>query len=755
MFEAWGRWVFRRRRATLVVSGVFLLVSVVLLIHGGHLATKAIHGIEADDAVNLMDRELPSSPASGFTVIFRSDSLTTGEDAFGQAVLAAVLPLRSDPSVASVRTPFDKGTSIFLATGMQSADGHAVVAEVTLRPEAVLDTSLFPPLREKIRGGPLTVTVTGPAAFRSDLDQALAADLQRSEVLSAPVTFAVLLFVFGSLVAASLPLGVGALAVVGGIALVMLLSRFTEVAQYAINIVSLVGLGVAIDYSLFMVARFREEIAGGAEVPDALARTVATAGRAVVFSGVAVAIGLGGLLFFRGSFLASLGAGGTIVVVLSVVYALTFLPALLAVLGRNVDRLRVYRGTPGGTHRRWHRLATAVMRHPVLVLIPTLALLVAAGRPFLDIALAVPDVHILPPGSEAKRGDAILREAFPERVATRMAVLVSFPGDPFGTPERAGALYDLSREIATVPGVTEVESVLQASMNDDRDAIVAALSGPRASLPEPMRVVAQETVGRTVFLLAALTDAPPTSAEAHAIVDRIRLHRHVADGTLLVTGQTAMDMDSTTYIQAHVPKALAFVFGMTLLLLFALLGSVVLPFKAVAMNLLSLTASFGALVWVFQKGHLAGVLHFTPGPIDPGLPIVLFCATFGLSMDYEVLLLTRIQEEWDRTGDNTHAVAEGLERVGPLITSAAALMVAVFSAFAIADVVILKIMGVATALTVALDATIVRSLLVPATMRLLGHFNWWAPEFLLRIRARVKPHPPGPPPRRQGGGNVN
>ncbi len=736
MFEDWGLWVYRRRRATLLASGVFLLVSLVLLIRGGPLTTKAIHGIEADDAVSLMDRELPSSPASGFTVIFQSAALTTGDDAFRQAVLAAVLPLRSDPSVASVRTPFDDDTSIFLAAGMQAADGHAVVAEVTLRPEAVLDTSLFPPLREKIRGGPLTVTATGPAAFRSDLDQALAADLQRSELLSAPVTFAVLLLVFGSLVAAALPVGVGALAVVGGIALVMLLSRFTEVAQYAINIVSLVGLGVAIDYSLFMVSRFREEIAGGAEVPQALARTVATAGRAVLFSGVAVAIGLGGLLFFRGSFLASLGAGGTIVVVLSVVYALTFLPALLGVLGKNVDRLRVFRTSPVGEHRRWHRLATAVMRHPVIVLVPTLALLVEAGRPFLDIALAVPDVHILPAESEAKRGDAILRQTFPERVATRMAVLVQFPGDPLATQERTGALYDLAREIAGVPGVTEVESVLQASMDDDRDAIVAALTHPREELAEPMRVVAKETVGKTVFLLAALTDAEPTSAAAHAIVDRIRLRRQVADGKLLVTGQTAMDMDSTAYIQEHVPKALAFVLGMTLLLLFALLGSVVLPLKAVAMNLLSLTASFGALVWVFQEGHLSRVLHFTPGPIDPGLPIVLFCATFGLSMDYVVLLLTRIQEEWERSGDNTHAVAEGLERVGPLITSAAALMVAVFSAFAIADVVILKIMGVGTALTVAIDATVVRVLIVPATMRLLGHVNWWAPEFLLRFRAR-------------------
>jgi len=733
MFEAWGRWVFRRRRATLVVSGIVLLASAVLLIHGGSLATKAFHGIEADDAVNLMDAQLPHPAVSGFTVIFQSATLV----AFARAALAAVLPLRTDPHVASVRTPFDPDTSIFLAEGMLSADGHAAVAEVTLRPEAVLDTDLFPPLRARLRGGPLTVTVTGPDAFRSDLDQALAADLLRGELLSAPVTFAVLVVVFGSLVAAALPVGVGGLAVVGGIALVMLLSRFVEVARYAINIVSLVGLGVAIDYSLFMVSRFREEIARGAEVPDALARTVATAGRAVVFSGAAVAIGLGGLLFFRGSFLASLGAGGTIVVVLSVVYALTFLPALLGVLGRDVDRLRVPRVAFGGKRGRWHRLATAVMRHPVLVLVPTLVLLVAAGRPFLDLALAIPDVHILPEQAEARRGDAILREVLPDRVATRIAAVVEFPGDPFGTPERAGALYDLSRELAAIPGVTDVQSVFEAVPALDRGGVIAVLTAPSERRSEPIRVVARETVGRTIVVLAAVTEAAAASPEARAIVEQVRRHRHVADGTLRVTGQTAMDLDSTAYILGRAPRAVAFVFGMTLLLLFALLGSVVLPFKAVAMNLLSLTASFGALVWIFQEGHLRHALHFTPGPIDPGLPIILFCATFGLSMDYEVLLLTRIQEEWERTGDNTHAVAEGLEHVAPLITSAAAIMVAVFSAFAMADVVILKIMGVGTALTVALDATVVRTLLVPATMRLLGDFNWWAPGWLLRLRSRL------------------
>ncbi|HEY2513047.1 MAG TPA: MMPL family transporter, partial [Polyangiaceae bacterium] len=281
MFELWGHWVYRHRRPTLIVSGVVLLVSLLLLVRGGTLTTKAIHGIEADDAVNLMERELPVPGASSFTLIFQSKELSTGDDAFRNAVQDGVAPLRSDPHVASVRTPFDPDTSIFIAEGMQSSDGHAVVAEVILRPEAVLDTSLFPPLRAKVHGGPLTVTATGPDAFRSDLDLALDADLKRGEIVSAPVTFIVLLMVFGSLVAASLPLSVGALAVVGGMALVMVLSRFTEVAQYALNIVSLIGLGVAIDYSLFMVSRFREELDAGHPAREAAVRTMVTAGRTV------------------------------------------------------------------------------------------------------------------------------------------------------------------------------------------------------------------------------------------------------------------------------------------------------------------------------------------------------------------------------------------------------------------------------------------------------------------------------------------
>lgn len=736
MFERWGRFIYTWRKAVLAASSVFLVLSVLVLVRGGTLTHGTIHGIEAQRAAEILDRELKPAEVDGFTVIFESDALTTDDERYRSAVLAAVEPLRHHPDVRSVRTPFDADVPYLLATSMQSVDQKRAIALIGLQRAAVHDTRRFPALRARIRPGPLKVTVTGTAAFRAGLDEVLQEDLIRAEVFSTPVTLIVLLVVFGSLVAASLPVGVGGLAVAGGIACVMLLSRRVEVAQYAINVASLIGLGVAIDYSLFVVNRFREELAHGLDVPDALARAVGTAGRAVTFSGLAVAVGLSGLLFFRGSYVASLGVGGTVVVVLAVVYALTFLPALLGVVGTRVNRLRIPLPAWFESNGAWHRIASAVMKRPVLILLPTLGFLLALGHPFLSLRMAIPQITVLPARAEARRGHEILTEHFPERVATRITVLARFPGPPLATTARAKALYDLSRRMAAVAHVDHVESVVDADPLLERDTYADLLAGPHEFWGDPIQVAAQETVGPHVAVLSAVTEATPESDEARAIVRAIRRERRVADGEILVTGATAMDLDSTDFILAHAPRAIVYVMSMTVLILFLLLGSVVLPLKAVVMNLLSITGSFGALVWIFQQGHLKDVLRFAPGPVEPSLPIVLFCAVFGLSMDYEVLLLTRMQEEYERTGDNTHAVAEGLEKSARLITSAALIMVVVFSAFIMADIILLKAVGLGMAVAVTLDATIVRLLVVPATMRLFGDLNWWAPAPLARIYKR-------------------
>ncbi len=738
MLDRWGRWIYHRRLLTLAVSAVFLTLSIAVLARGGTLSTGTIHGVEADVGATLIEREVHPPEAQGFTIIFEHPTLTVDDEAFQRAVREAVSGLRRHPDVRSVATPFDPDTSTFVASTMLSVDTHHCVARIGITPAAAADTRRFPSIRAALKPTALRATITGVAVFRANLDETLQHDLVRAEALSMPVTVAVLLVVFGSLLAALLPVGVGGLAVVGGIACVMLLSRRVDVAQYAINVASLVGTGVAIDYSLFVVNRFREELAAGLDVPSALGRSLATAGRAVAFSGLAVAVGLSGLLFFRGSYLASLGLGGTVVVLLSVVYALTFLPALLGVLGTRVNR--------GGAARAgadpdavWRRVATAVMKRPLLVLVPTLTLLIASGRPFLDLQISIPDVSVLPAHTDARKGLAMLEEHFPERAATRVTVVARFPGDPFARPDRVGALYDLSRRIAATPGVDRVEGLFDVDGMLDRDGHILTLTAPRDTWGEVQRDVARESVGRTIVVMSALTEHRPTSDEARAIVRAVRRDRRIADGELFVTGPTAMDLDSARYLRERAPTAIAYVVVMTALILFLLLGSVVLPLKAVAMNTLSITASFGALVWIFQKGHLAGLLHFTPGPVEPSLPIVMFCAVFGLSMDYEVLLLTRMQEEYVRTGDNERAVAEGLARSARLITSAAAIMVVVFAAFTMAELVLLKAIGLGMAIAVALDATLVRVLVVPATMRLFGDLNWWAPAVLVKLWKRL-PH---------------
>ncbi|HZH02952.1 MAG TPA: MMPL family transporter, partial [Myxococcaceae bacterium] len=590
----------------------------------------------------------------------------------------------------------------------------------------------YPAVREVLAQGPLQTTVTGRVAFVRAFDRLLERDLILAELISFPLALLVLLRVFRTWIAALLPVVVGGFAVLSGVAGVLLLSHVTDMAQYTLNVVSLIGMGVAIDYSLFIVSRFRDELDQGASVEDAVVRTVDTAGRAVAFSGLAVAVGLAGLLFFRGSYLSAMGVGGALVVAFGVLYALTLLPAILSWLGPRVNWGRVpfpKRTRPVGV---WRGIATWVMRHPVWVLIPTLGLLLAFGAPFRRLQLAATDITALPPDAEPRRGAEALARLFPREAATRILAAVEFPsGEPF-TPERVGSLFDWSRSVAALPGVVGVESIvdLDPSLGRERYASLAQL--PPVLRPPELKPALEAFLTGKVAVLQVLTSLHPSSAEARDLVRRLRESRAVGDGTLRVGGQTAGDVDAARFIRAKTPVAVGFVMGVTAVVLFILLRSVLLPLKALVMNLLSIAGSFGALVWIFQEGHLRGLLRFEPGAIEPSLPIVLFCILFGLSMDYEVLLLSRVREEYLRTGDNTHSVAEGLERTGGLITSAAAIMVAVFAAFSLASAVAVKAMGVGMAVAVALDATLVRVLLVPAMMRLMGDWNWWAPRWLKR-----------------------
>lgn len=730
MQDAWGRWVHRHRKPVLVASGVALLASFAGLAAGGTLSTGDIDGIEAQQAQALAEEALGLPGDASFLLIFSSDALTYDTPAFQEAMTRGLARLRTDERL-TVQAPMDLPPA--LAQRFVSNDRRAAFAVVAVDAPVKQAARIYPALRASVEAAPLDVHATGHLAFMQGLDETLADDLLRAELVSLPLALVVLVLVFGSLVAATLPLGVGVLAVMCGVAAVLGLSRVTDMAQYTLNVVSLIGLGVAIDYSLFIVSRFRDELRAGRDVEHALGRTFATAGRAVLFSGVAVGAGLSGLLFFRGSYLASMGLAGSVVVTLAVLFALTFLPALLSLLGPRVDAGRLRKPRQKESGGAWHTVAVWVMKHPILVLLPTLACLLTLGAPFLRLQLAATDVTVLPADTEARQGFDLLQAKFPAQAANRVLVVVDFPmGSPL-EPERIGALYDASRRIAQLPGVRGVESIVDLDPRMDRATYQQLASAPVAMRPPELNAAFDALVGGTTTVLQVLAAGEPSDPRAQALVRDIRAAGSIGGGQVLVGGATAHDMDATAFVRERTPWAVGFVMLVSGLVLFLLLGSVLLPIKAMLMNVLSIAGSFGAMVWIFQDGNLSGLLGFEPRPLEPALPPLLFCLVFGLSMDYEVLLLSRIDEEYRHTGDNTLAVAHGLEKTAGIITSAAAIMVAVFAAFALAHVVVVKAMGVGLALAVALDATLVRVLLVPATMRLFGRLNWWAPAPFARF----------------------
>ena len=459
-------------------------------------------------------------------------------------------------------------------------------------------------------------------------------------------------------------------------------------------------------------------------------------------------LGLAGLTLIGVTGLRSLGLGGVIVVSLSVALALTLIPAVLGALGYRVNALRVL---PGGALRetgRWAWLATRVMRHPLLVLLPILVFLLPLGSPFLRVRLGTPFASILPRGAEARQGWDLLNQEFGEGQVSPTLVVVSSDGT-VRTPERVGALYDYTRELAGLPGVTGVQSIVGPDLRLggdngvlstaalDKEAFQRFLSRPDLIPIPELRERVQATLGELsaedATFIRVFNDYPTNSPEARQLVKEIRSFNPGEGLSRHVSGATAGLMDGTSALYREVPKALAFVVVSIYLALLVLFRSVVLPLKAVVMNFLSISASFGALVFIFQEGHFQGLLNFqAQGYLEASVPVILFAILYGLSMDYEVFLLARVKEEYDLSGDNTASVALGLERTGRIITSAAMILVVVAGSFAIGDNVIVKALGVGTALAVFLDATVVRALLVPATMRLLGRWNWWAPSFLQR-----------------------
>jgi RND superfamily putative drug exporter len=704
MFERFGHLIFRRRRWVLTAAGAVVVLAVTW--GTGVFGAMTSGGFENPDsesarAVAQAERTVGRQEAD-VVVLYGYEGRPVSDPAYRLAV---------EEHLAGLPTDLVRGSTTYWSAGeapqLVSADGtktYAVLNIDGLTDEEVMETydALEPALRTAPDG--LDVRLGGGATITSDITHQVEEDIARAEAISMPIVLVLLVLIFGGLVAASLPLAVGALAILGSFLVLRLISLVTDVSIFAVNIVTMLGLGLAIDYALFIVSRFREERRlPGATTESALVRTMATAGRTVAFSGVTVAIALASLTFFPQVFLRSMGYGGMAAVLVAMVGALTVLPALLAMLGHRVDALRVpvprLRRRAGDSRNDgpWARLAHSVMRRPLVYVLAIVPVLLLAGAPFASVQFGGDDHRALPEGTESRVVHESLAADFNGGSTTTVDAVITFED---GTVDEA-ALASYVDRVEGLPLVTSA-TVLDSA---DGTAVVAVRHS-----------------------------AGGIDERARELVGEIRAQDAPEGSRVLVGGQAAELEDLLSSLGSTLPWMGLFIVGATMVLLFLAFGSVVLPVKAVLMNMLSLTASFGAVVWIFQEGHLSGLLGFTPtGEIQATEPILMFAMAFGLSMDYEVFLLSRVREQWDATGDNVTAVATGLQRTGKIITGAALLLVVVIGAFSTSGITFIKMIGVGLVLAILIDATIVRALLVPATMRLLGRWNWYAPPALARF----------------------
>ena len=724
MFEAWGRALYRRRRLTL---GLTLVLVAFAAVWGTGVFGKLSSGDNFTPPASQSQREANQADQvfgrndADVVVLYRSASMTVGDPGYRQAVTAALSGLpRAD--VTRVTTYWSTGSP-----SLVSADRHATYAvlQLTGADDAArhttydaIKTELTP---ASLAASGVTARVGGNVPMEVAINNEVTADIAKAEGFSMPVLLILLMVIFGSLAAASLPVAIGGVAILGSFTVLRLLTMATTVSIYSVNITTILGLGLGIDYGLFMVTRFREELHRQPTVEQAVARTVATAGRTVAVSGVTVAVALTSLMLFPEDFLCSMGYGGVATVAVDMLAALTVLPALFAVLGHRVNALRIRRSVnrpaQEETSGAWYRLAHSVMRRPAVYATVIVIGLLALGAPFLRISWGGTDARTLPAASTVRQVSQTLASDFPVNSTTPIEALVTLPR----TPGAATALDAYLHRIEAIPGVTGAQ------------VTGSHVTGNGAG---------------TVRVDIGYAPAPVSSAARH-IVTQIRETTPPPGATVLVGGITAGLVDELASLGATLPWMALLVGVSTFVLLFLAFGSVVLPLKAIVMNVLSLSATFGVVVWIFQWGHLSGLLRFTPtGSIDPTMPILMLAIIFGLSMDYEVFLLSRIRERYDQTGDNTASVASGLQRTGGLITSLALLLIIVVGAFSASGITFIKLMGVGMIVALLVDATVVRVLLVPATMRLLGRANWWAPRPLRRLYARygIKEETPGPAP---------
>ncbi len=741
MLAKMGGFLYRRRISTLGVT--------LILVIGA-----AIYGLGVFDFLNTGNSVVDNSESSRATQLFltkfgntgtdvvlllRSKTLKVTDAAFTEAATALLSTLNKRTEVASLASYYSARSPDFL-----SRDGHETFVLIRLKGQAqdfFAKQSEYTSLKPALSSQTLTVLTGGPIPAAIAVNQQANDDLQQAEILTFPVLVVLLLLVFDGIIAAVLPLLIGGGAILGAFAVLRGLTTLMDVSPYAVNVVTMLGLGVAIDYVLFMLTRFREELSSnGEDVRAALERTMATAGRTVIFSALTVSTSLLSLLLFPLPYLRSLGLGAISAILVVMLVSLTLLPVLLALLGRRVNALALSRiirprRNPGVGKRAaahvgeqqgmWYRLSEVVMRWPIPVTLIVLIILFVLGAPFLHIKLATVDINVLPADQEARVTSSRLSQDFVHQGNAQLFIIIQTPGNAL-SPENLARLDSYVKSIQALPDVVAVQSLVTVSPDLNLAAYQQLYAHPGLN-PQITEAAASLANGNFSQMSVALEPADHSSA-ATTLVKQIRALQAPSGLTALVAGTTPEEVDILAGIETTLPAAFFVIIASIFVLLFLMTGSLIMPIKAIILNMLSLSATFGGLVWIFQDGHFQNLLNFELlGSIDAAQPVLIFAIAFGLSMDYEVFVLSRIKESFDETGNNRLAVSSGIQRTGWLITSAALLLAVVLGGFGAATTISIQEIGIGLAIAVIMDATLIRMLLLPATMRLLGTFNWWAP----------------------------
>jgi RND superfamily putative drug exporter len=653
------------------------------------------------------------------------------DDDVAAAGTALTTKLAGEPGIGDVVSYWSLGNE----PALRNRDGTRalVLARIESRDDDVVNeriTQLAPEMRDESDEA-VEVDVGGFAEVYRELGHTIEKDLLTAEMIALPITLVLLVLFFGSVAAGLLPLATAALSVVGTLLVLRLLTLVTDVSIYSLSLTTALGLGLAIDYSLFIVARYREELRRRPDDPRAaVAETVRSAGRTVAFSSLTVAASLSAMLLFPMTFLHSFAYAGVAVSLLAGFFSVLVLPAILALLGHKVNAGTLWkRSVVPPTQGVWHRVATLVMRRPLPVATGVIVVLLVLGSPFVDLHMTQPDERVLSEGSLSRQVHDIVRSEFSSTEEGTLQVVAPSTGDA-SDPDIDG----YASELALLPGVARVDAATGTYCGTGMVEEFGCTAGDLLAGPETSERYAGFTADGGTYLSVVPAVAPLSDAGETLVHD---VRDTPAPFDVLVSGPGAHLIDTNDSLLDRLPLALGVIAVVTMVLLFLMFGSVVLPVKAIVLNLLSLSATFGAMVWIFQDGHLSGLLDFTAtGGISASMPIMMFCIAFGLSMDYEVFLLSRIKEEHDRGADNVTAVATGLERTGRIVTAAAVLMAVVFLAFVSSHVSFIKLYGVGLTLAVLLDAFVIRGTLVPAFMRLAGDWNWWAPAPLRRFYER-------------------